>query len=236
LRRRCERAAVWTRSPREWSRGGRLKEAIARTDYRIVNSASMHVEGAPDDRTLLNVLEQNYCATILDASFTEIGTHRSSREVWIVVAQPFSAPATKDAANVSREVLRYVNEARAAPRKCGRRSFNPAPPLKLSPLLERAALEHSRDMAKHSLFEHRGSDSSEPAERLTRTGYRWSTVAENIAAGGADAQTVVRGWLDSPHHCTNIMGAQFSEMGVAYAVDPKSRAGIYWTQVFASPR
>ena len=86
------------------------------------------------------------------------------------------------------------------------------------------------------MFEHRGSDDSEPAVRVTRTGYRWRTVAENIAAGGTDAQTVVRGWLDSPGHCTNIMGAQFSEMGVAYAVDPKSRAGIYWAQVFASPR
>ena len=222
---------------KEWSRGGRLKDAIARTDYRVVNSASMHVEGAPDERALLNVLAQNYCATILDSSFTEIGVHRSSGgEVWIVVAAPFTTPSAKDAARVSREVLQLVNQARAAGRKCGSRSFHAAAPLTLSPVLERAAQAHAKDMAKHSLFEHRGSDGSEPAVRVTRTGYPWRTVAENIAAGGPDAQTVVRGWLDSPGHCTNLMGAQFSEMGVAYAVDPKSRAGIYWAQVFASPR
>jgi uncharacterized protein YkwD len=221
---------------REWSRGGRLKDAIARTDYRVVNSASMHVEGAPDERTLLTVLAQNHCATIIDSSFTEIGVHRSAGEVWIVVAAPFTAPSAKDAASVSREVLRLVNQARAASRKCGARSFRAVAPLTLSPVLERAAQAHSKDMAKHSLFEHRGSDGSEPALRVTRTGYRWRAVAENIAAGAADAQTVVRGWLDSPGHCTNIMGAQFSEMGVAYSVDPKSRAGIYWAQVFASPR
>jgi uncharacterized protein YkwD len=221
---------------REWSRGGRLRDAIARTDYRAVNSASMHVDGARDERMLLNVLVENYCATILDSSFTEIGVHRSGGEVWIVVAAPFTAPSTKDAASVSREVLRLVNQARAASRKCGSRSFPAVAPLTLSPVLERAAQAHAKDMAKHSLFEHRGSDGSEPAMRVTRTGYRWRTVAENIAAGGPDAQTVVRGWLDSPGHCTNLMGAQFSEMGVAYAVDPKSRAGIYWAQVFASPR
>jgi uncharacterized protein YkwD len=221
---------------KEWSRGGRLKDAIARADYRIVNSASMHVEGAPDNRTLLNVLAQNYCASILEPFFTEIGVHRSGGEVWIVVAQPFTAPSAKDAAGVSREVLQLVNQARAASRKCGRRSFNAVAPLTLSPLLERAARAHSKDMAEHSLFEHRGSDGSEPAVRVTRTGYQWRTVAENIAAGAPDAQTVVRGWLDSPGHCTNIMGGEFSEMGVAYAVEPKSRAGIYWAQVFASPR
>jgi uncharacterized protein YkwD len=220
---------------KEWSRGGRLKDAIARTDYRIVNSASMHVEGAPDERALLNVLARNYCATLLDSSFTEIGVHRGGGDVWIVVAAPFTAPSAKDAASVSREVLQLVNQARAASRRCGRRSFPAAAPLTLSPLLERAAQAHSKDMAEHSLFEHRGSDGSEPAVRVTRTGYQWRTVAENIAAGAPDAQTVVRGWLDSPGHCTNIMGGGFSEMGVAYAVDPKSRAGIYWAQVFASP-
>lgn len=221
---------------KEWSRGGRLKDAIARTDYRIVNSASMHVEGASDERALLNVLARNYCATILDPSFTEIGVHRGGGEVWIVVAAPFTAPSAKDAASVSREVLRLVNEARAAGRKCGRRSFPAVAPLTLSPTLEQAARAHSKDMAEHSLFEHRGSDGSKPAVRVTRTGYEWRTVAENIAAGAADAETVVRGWLDSPGHCTNIMGSEFSEMGVAYTVDPKSRAGIYWAQVFASPR
>jgi uncharacterized protein YkwD len=197
---------------REWSKGGRLKDAFARTDYRMVNSASMRVTGGADEK------------------------QSRGGGVWVVLAQPFTAPTTKDAASVSREVLRLVNAARAAPRKCGRKTFQPAPPLALAPLLERAARTHAQDMAQHSLFEHRGSDGSKPSERVTRAGYRWRTVAENIAAGARDAQTVVQGWLDSPGHCVNIMGAQYSEMGVAYAVDPKSEAGVYWAQVFASPR
>ncbi|MGH8176154.1 MAG: CAP domain-containing protein [Steroidobacter sp.] len=221
---------------KQWSRGGRLRDALARTDYRMINSASMRVEGAPDERTMLEVLGKHYCDVILDPAFSEIGAHRSGRDVWIVVATPFTAPSASDAASVNSEVLRLVNQARTQARKCGRKSYGAVAPLKSSPLLDRAALAHAKDMASHSLFEHRGSDGSEPAQRVSKTGYRWRTVGENIAAGAADAQTVVKGWIDSPGHCTNIMGAQFSEMGVAYAFDPKSKAGIYWSQVFATPR
>jgi uncharacterized protein YkwD len=31
------------------------------------------------------------------------------------------------------------------------------------------------------------------------------------------------------------MSPLFSELGAAYASDPKSDAGIYWTAVFAAP-
>jgi uncharacterized protein YkwD len=221
---------------KEWSRGGRLKDAFERTDYRLVNSASMRIAGAPDERALLGVLAKNYCESIVDPTLTEIGVHRRGDGVWIVLAEPFTAPGAKDAPQVGREVLQLVNQARATGRKCGRTSFKPAPPLALSPTLERAARVHAADMARNSMLEHRGSDGSQPADRATRAGYRWRTVAENIAAGARDAQAVVQGWLDSPGHCINIMGPQYSEMGVAYVVDPKSDAGVYWAQVFGAPR
>lgn len=221
---------------KEWSKGGRLKDAFTRTDYRMVNSASMRVAGAPNERKLLEVVAANYCETILDPTLSEIGVHRRGDGVWVVLAEPFAAPAAKDAANISGEVLRLVNNARAQARKCGARKFAAAPPLKSSALLDRAALKHAQDMTRHSLFEHQGSDGSTPAQRVAATGYRWRAVAENIAAGARDAKTVVQGWIDSPGHCANLMSAQYSEMGIAYAVDPKSDAGIYWAQVFASPR
>jgi uncharacterized protein YkwD len=219
---------------REWSRGGRLQAALARTDYRIVNSSSMHVEGTRDDKALLEGLAAQYCDILLDPSFSEIGIFQRNRAVWIVVAEPFVAP--RDARATGERILKLVNEARARSRRCGHTTLPAAPPLKSSVLLDRAALAHAKDMAAHSLFEHRGSDASMPADRVTRTGYRWRSVGENIASGAADADEVVRGWLDSPGHCTNLMGAQYTEMGVAYATDPKSKASIYWAQVFASPQ
>ena len=137
---------------------------------------------------------------------------------------------------VAARVLELVNEARAKPRKCGSRTFPKAPPLQLSPLLSRAALAHAQDMSAHKLFEHRGSDGSKPADRVARTGYDWLAVAENIAEGADNADVVVRGWLASPGHCTNIMGAQYQEMGLAYFTDFAHKGDIYWAQTFGTEK
>ena len=45
----------------------------------------------------------------------------------------------------------------------------------------------------------------------------------------------VDGWLASPGHCSNLMNPQLRDMGAAYATDPKSDAGIYWTALFGTP-
>jgi uncharacterized protein YkwD len=224
------------RVAKEWSKGGRLREAIARTNYQSVNSQSMRVEGGRSGAAVLAALEQNYCAAILDAQFTEIGVFERGRDVWVVVALPFLAPAQSDATRVSARVLELTNQARGKSRKCGSKEFPAVSKLALSPLLARAALAHARDMNANDFLEHRGSDGSQPAERVTRTGYQWQSVGENIAVGAADADAVVNGWLNSPGHCANIMSADFSEMGLAYYVDPKRRSGLYWVQVFATPR
>jgi uncharacterized protein YkwD len=89
-------------------------------------------------------------------------------------------------------------------------------------------------MSAHKLFEHRGSDGSMPKDRVARAGYNWMAVGENIAEGAANAEVVMRGWLDSPGHCTNIMGAQFQEMGLAYFTDFAHKGDIYWAQTFGT--
>jgi uncharacterized protein YkwD len=131
--------------------------------------------------------------------------------------------------SVNREkLLRLVNSARSKGRYCGRRYFPPAPPLKWSATLERAAKEHARDMTLHGFFSHAGSDGSTVGVRLRRLGYRWRTCGENIARGYATEEEVVKGWLASPGHCANLMEAGFEEMGVA--TDGKN-----WVQVFGTP-
>lgn len=224
------------RVAREWSKGGRLRDAMERGDYRFTNSASMHVEGSIDGKALVDFLQANYCETITDATLKEIGVYQQRNGIWIVVATPFAAPGVKDAARVSKEVLSLVNAARGKARKCGRKQFAAVPALSLSAVLSRAALIHSQDMANKSFFEHRGSDGSMVGERTTRVGYKWRTVGENIANGAETAEAVVDMWLKSPGHCANIMAPGFTEIGIAFAVDRDSDAGIYWTQVFARPQ
>jgi len=145
-------------------------------------------------------------------------------------ALPANPPA------VAQRVLELVNAARAEARRCGRDEFAAAPPLALSALLSEVALLHSCDIAQRRSLGHQGSDGSTAGERLTRSGYLWRAFGENVAAGQRDAEAVVAAWLDSPEHCTSIMGPQFTEMGVAFALAPSSYPAIYWTQVFAAPR
>ena len=71
---------------------------------------------------------------------------------------------------------------------------------------------------------------------MRASGYRETLVGENIAYGPKSADEVVRGWLDSPGHCENIMDVRFSEVGIAYAAGSGSKPGLYWVQVFAAPR
>jgi uncharacterized protein YkwD len=220
---------------RVWSKGGRLHEALGKTDYRAFNSASMRISGPKNESGVLQAVASNYCGIVMNAEFTEIGVYARGDTTWIVVAVPKTLPTADDMQRVGARVLELVNKARSQPRKCGARSFPSVPPLKMSAVLSRAALSHAKDMSAHKLFEHRGSDGSTPAMRATRAGYDWIAVGENIAQGPADAETAVRGWLDSPGHCVNIMGAQFSEMGLAYFTDFEHKGDIYWAQMFATP-
>jgi hypothetical protein len=221
---------------REWSKGGRLHEAIAKTDYRVANSSSMRIEGAKSERALLQIVASNYCETVLDPEFTEIGVYEGGNTTWIVVAAPLTLPKPDDMPRVAARVLELVNEARAKPRNCGSRSFPKVPPLQLSPILSRAALAHAQDMSAHQRFEHRGSDGSMPAERALRAGYNWLAVGENIAEGAANAEVVVQGWLQSPGHCVNIMSPQYREMGLAYFTDFAHKGDIYWAQTFGTEK
>lgn len=135
-----------------------------------------------------------------------------------------------------REILQRVNAARAVARTCGARRFKAAPPLSWNARLAETALAHSSDMATRNYFSHTSKDGTQLKGRVERSGYDWRGLGENIAAGQSSAQQAVSVWLASPGHCANIMGPQYTEMGAAYALNPRVAATLYWTQVFGTPR
>lgn len=137
-------------------------------------------------------------------------------------------------ASVNARVVELVNAARSKGRKCGSERFAAAPSLSVSPKLNEAAAGHARDMARKKYFEHRGSDGSQPKDRVLRTGYLPRLSGENIAYGPESAEEVVAGWLASPGHCANIMDSRFKDIGVGLATGRK-RGQIYWVQTFGAP-
>jgi uncharacterized protein YkwD len=215
--------------------GKTLREAGLKVGYREKAAATFRIPGAPRDDLVERALTRQFCAQVTDPEYTEVGAYRRGDVVWAVMSLPMVPPASRDADAVAQRILELTNAARAEGRQCGREPFGAAPPLTLSPLLSRAALEHSKDMAVHNLFDHTGSDGLSPGDRVTRAGYKWRMAGENIASGMTSADAVASGWLGSPHHCENIMGPRFTQMGVAWYYDPKSADGIYWTQVFGTP-
>lgn len=212
-----------------------LSEALAAAGYRANRSLIIRI-GTTGTQAVAAFLAHEYCAQILEAAYSDVGVYRHQRETRIILAAPFTAPPPEAASAVALRALALVNQARERARNCGSSRFAAAKPLSLSDTLSRASLAHATDMAQNNYFSHEGRDASSPADRVTRVGYNWKTVGENIAAGPTTPESVVENWLKSPAHCANLMAPQFREMGIAFSVNRASEAGIYWVQLFGARR
>lgn len=213
-----------------------LPQAMRASGYRAARAEAISITGPASVQKAFSFAATQHCRLLLDPKYSAIGVSQQGKQWTIVLAQPLLSSDLGDWRHAGQQVLERVNAARATPRHCGDKHFTAAPPLRWNDLLGAAALKHSQDMMRHGYFAHEGRDGSSVADRVLAEGYRWRHVGENIAAGQGTAPRVVQGWLASPGHCANIMNKDFSEMGAAYAYEPNSDAGIYWTQAFATPR
>jgi len=103
------------------------------------------------------------------------------------------------------------------------------PPLRWSQALADIAEEHAKQMARGEMpFSHKGFE-----DRVKRYPFAHFSAAENLAYNGgvADAAGVaVQGWIKSPGHRKNLLGA-FDLCGVGAA---QARSGeFFFTQLFA---
>jgi Cysteine-rich secretory protein family/TerD domain len=107
-------------------------------------------------------------------------------------------------------------------------------PLTFDARLAQAAQAHSADMVRRGFFAHENPDGRQVWDRAVAAGYAYRKVAENIAAGQPTAREVVLGWMNSPGHRANILDGELAQIGVGCAQG--GSYGIYWTQVFGTPR
>jgi uncharacterized protein YkwD len=106
-------------------------------------------------------------------------------------------------------------------------------PLRASKMLTEAARGHARNMARQRKMSHE-LDGKRMSDRITATGYRWTTCGENVAHNQRSPQQVVRAWMKSPPHRKNILSPKYTEIGVGMGRDLLGRP--YFCQVFARPR
>lgn len=105
------------------------------------------------------------------------------------------------------------------------------PQLKWDEALAVAARKHAALMADEEELAHRLPGEPALNQRVAQAGGRFSTVGENIAIG-PEAPEIHSGWMKSPGHRANILGADYNALGVGvverdgqfYAVEDFSRA------------
>lgn len=136
-----------------------------------------------------------------------------------------STPTTTEA-DLAQQVLVLVNQQRAA-------ATPPAAPLAWHAGVAQVAFNHSADMAARGFFAHNNPDGQSPFDRLAAAGISYSAAGENIAAGYADAATVMNAWMNSSGHRANILNTNYTEIGIG--VKHGGSYGTYWTQVFRRP-
>ena len=153
-----------------------------------------------------------------------------------ISSSPPSEPVTSPSPNPGdgNELLSAINALRATGCRCGDGERMPAaPPLRWSNSLAKAAQNHTEDMARNNHFSHTGTNGSEVGKRAEQAGFNWSAIAENIAKGQQTSQEVVAEWQSSHDgHCQNMMGKEYSDMGMAF---DDGAGGRFWTLVLGAP-
>ena len=149
-----------------------------------------------------------------------------------------AAASTCGLSNFQADALARVNQVRAAGATCGSQgAFPSAAALSWNALLTQAAEGHSQDMVANNFFAHNSFDGRRFDQRITASGYHWSRVAENIAAGQTSIDEVMADWMASEGHCVNIMNASLTEIGlVCVAGSASNTYPTYWSMDLGRPR
>lgn len=117
-----------------------------------------------------------------------------------------SAPAERTATVFETAIVDAMNRQRIA---------HGLAPLEVNVRLEAAADDRIADMLDKRYFSHVSPDGVQPWNRVDQRGYAYQRVGENLALGYRSADSVVDGWMRSPAHRANVLGARFREVGVA---------------------
>ena len=90
----------------------------------------------------------------------------------------------------------------------------------------------AQNMARFQKMAHNIPESQLPnlGDRARYVGYPFGRLAENVALGYPNAETVVQGWMNSRGHRHNILDGTVEETGIGIA--RSSAGGLYYCQVF----
>ena len=142
----------------------------------------------------------------------------------IYPGQQILIPSLSDVKAIENKVFELVNIQRVS---------NGVQPLAYNWQLARVARYKSTDMATKGYFSHTSPTYGSPFVMMENFGLSFSSAGENIAYGQMTPEDVMNAWMNSPGHRANILGANFTQIGVGYCTN--SNGVPYWTQQFIRP-
>lgn len=108
--------------------------------------------------------------------------------------------------------------------------------LTVSPVLTAVAEAKAADMAEKGYFAHTSPEGKTPWYWFKEKGYTFTYAGENLAIDFHESPDVQRAWMQSPTHRANIVGTQFTEIGIATREGLyQGRPTTYVVQVFGTP-
>ena len=82
-------------------------------------------------------------------------------------------------------------------------------------------------MKNNNYFSHTSPTYGSPFDMMKQFGISYKTAGENIAKGQKTPEAVVNAWMNSEGHRSNILNANYTQMGLGY-----TNGTVYWCQMF----
>ena len=149
----------------------------------------------------------------------------------VPAAGPSTSPAPTPASGSAKDRF-GATEARIFGLINAERRQHGLPALVYNEQLDQMAVIQARNMAYFQKMSHVLPESSLPTlgDRARYVAYPFGRLAENVALGYPNAESVVEGWMTSQGHRANILNSDVVETGIAIA--RSSAGGLYYCQVF----
>ena len=95
------------------------------------------------------------------------------------------------------------------------RQGNSVVPLALNEKLTEAAVKKADDMFGYDYWAHNSPTGKTPWVFIKSSGYKYVYAGENLARGFSSAQDIVKAWMESPDHRSNMLSSNYSDVGFA---------------------
>lgn len=98
------------------------------------------------------------------------------------------------------------------------RQNNGIEPLFFNEQLSDAAAKKAADMFEYGYWAHNSPTGKTPWVFIRSSGYKYVYAGENLARGFSTAQDVIKAWMASPDHKTNMLSRNYQDVGFAVKI------------------